>query len=108
MSRTAVPPDGTQVAKTTPLLGESVTVMGCSPVRVVLASVTHSVCPLEVPQLVSACAETGTITVAAASNEKTPSHASGLRGATITIYPDRLGRARLRMADPRRLPPCLA
>src|SRR5439155_24628742 len=107
MSRTPVPPDGTHVANTRPLLGEFVTVTVCSPVRE-LAAVTQSVWPFEVPQLLAACAETGTRTVAAASSEKTPSHASGLRGATITIHPDRLGRARLRMAGTRRLPPCLA
>src|SRR3989442_8716220 len=104
MSRTAVPPDGTHVANTTPLLGESVTVTVCSPVRV-LAAVTQSVWPLEVPQLLSASATAGISTVAATSKEKTPTHASGFRGDTITMRPDRLRPAWLLMAGPRRLPP---
>src|SRR5439155_10749355 len=97
MSRTAGPLVGTHVANTTPLLGASVTVTVCSPVRV-FAAVTHSVWPLEVPQLLEASATTGTRTVAATSNEKTPIHANGFPGDTITIRPDMLRPARLLMA----------
>src|SRR5439155_27261798 len=102
------PFDGTHVASTTPLLGESVTVMVRSPVGVGSATSTHSVWPLEVPQVGAACATVGTKTVAATSKEKTPTHASGFRGDTITIRPDRLKPNWLLMAAPRRLPPCLA
>ena len=102
MSRTAGPLDGTHVANTTPLLGASVTVTVCSPVRV-FAAVAHSVWPLEVPQLLEASAATGIKTVAATSKEKTPIHANGLRGDTIMIRTDRL-RPRLLTAGTRRLP----
>jgi len=103
MSRTAAAPDGTHVAKTRPLLGEFVTVTVCSPVSV-LAAVTQSVWPFEVPQLLAASAAAGTKTVAATTNEKTASDANGLFGDTITNQPDTSELARGLMADPRRLP----
>jgi len=104
MSRTAVPPDGIHVANTRPLLGEFVTVTVCSPVSEVFRTVTQSVWPFVVPQLLAASAAAGTKTVAATTNEKTASDANGLFGDTITNQPDTSELARGLMADPRRLP----
>src|SRR5947208_17046714 len=104
MSRTAVPPDGIHVANTRPLLGEFVTVTVCSPVSEVFRTVTQSVWPFVVPQLLAASAAAGTKTVAATTNEKTASDASWLFGGTDSNQPDTSDLAPGLRPDARRLP----
>jgi hypothetical protein len=50
------PPEGIHVAMTVPSFAAFVTVTVVGPVRGVLGTVAHKVCPFETPQVVEACA----------------------------------------------------
>ena len=73
MSCVEGPPDGSHVAMTTPAFGEFVTVTSMWPESGLLATVTQSVWPFEVPHVPSALAMAGTTTVATRANGTIPS-----------------------------------